>query len=86
MRGTLFDWIPFIKGSYENGSIRRPSQLKFEINARPPSISIASTVCSGFLVNAIMQPPPPAPVNFTPRLDGAAAADKPFKFRRRYAQ
>ena len=43
------------------------------MNALPPSISIAPTVCSGFLVNAIIHPPPPEPVNLTPKLEGAAA-------------
>ena len=53
-----------------------PVLPSFEIKVRPPASSIASLVILGFFVNATMQPPPPAPVNLAPRLEGAAALIK----------
>ena len=57
-------------------SIATPVAPNFVIKVLPPANSIASLVSLGSLVRAIIQPPPPAPVNFAPRAVGAAALIK----------
>src|SRR5439155_20343553 len=55
-------------------SFATPRESDWTMNAFPPAARMASAVTEGRSVKATMLPPPPAPVNFAPELDGRAAS------------
>ena len=57
-------------------SILTPSSAILATKALPPARSIASTTCVSLsgLANAIMHPPPPAPVSLAPKASAPLAA------------